>query len=99
MLQQLKALDYHRMPISDYSRQYILRMLPDLEYYLDIYHRSIDQMLHHVGKSAEEITMVDYGGGHGFLSFAAKKMGIGKVIYIDINPLAADVRAVLSCLP
>lgn len=96
MLQQLKALDYHRMPISDYSRQYILRMLPDLEYYLDIYHHSIDQMLHHVGKSAEEITMVDYGGGHGFLSFAAKKMGIGKVIYIDINPLAAETVKVLS---
>ena len=96
MLQQLKALDYQRLPISDYSRHYILRMLPDIEYYLDIYQRSLDLMLRQVGKKASEVTMIDYGGGHGFLSFTAKKMGIGKVIYIDINPHAAETARVLA---
>ena len=35
MLQILKNLDYDSLPISDYSRNYILRLLPNLDYYLD----------------------------------------------------------------
>lgn len=96
MLRQLKAIDYHSLPISDYSRQYILRMLPDMEYYLEIYRRSLDAMLRHVGKRASDITMVDYGGGHGFLSLTAKSMGIGRVIYVDFNPQAVETVKALS---
>ena len=97
MLQQLKNIDYHSLPISDYSRNYILRMLPNIDYYLEIYQRSIDLMLQRIGKKAEDTIMVDYGGGHGFLSLTAKKMGIGKVIYIDLNPQAVEaVRAVAA---
>lgn len=96
MLQKLKTIDYHTLPISDYSRQYILRMLPNIEYYLSIYRRSLNQMLQHTGKTPDHIVLVDYGGGHGFLSFAAKKMGIGKVIYIDINPQAVETVQQLS---
>ena len=61
MLHQLKDIDYHNLPISDYSRQYILRMLPDMDYYLDIYRRSLEQMVRTVGKPPSAITMVDYG--------------------------------------
>ena len=90
MLQQLKDIDYNSLPISDYSRNYILRMLPNIDYYLEIYQRSINLMLQRLGKKAEDIVMVDYGGGHGFLSITAKQMGIGEVIYIDHNPQAVD---------
>ena len=45
MLQILKNLDYDSLPISDYSRNYILRLLPNLDYYLEIYHRCLHQML------------------------------------------------------
>lgn len=96
MLHRLKDIDYHNLPISDYSRQYILRMLPDMDYYLDIYRRSLEQMVRTVGKPPSAITMVDYGGGHGFLSFTAKQMGIGRVIYIDINPQAVETVKALS---
>ena len=74
-----------------------LRMLPHIEYYLEIYHRSINLMIRRLGKKAGDIIMVDYGGGHGFLSLTAKQMGIGNVIYIDLNPLAVEtVKAVSS---
>lgn len=96
MLHQLKDIDYHNLPISDYSRRYILRMLPVLDYYLDIYHRCLKQMIRALRKEPSDITMVDYGGGHGFLSLTAKELGIGRVIYIDINPQAVETVQALS---
>lgn len=96
MLNKLRNINYQDLPISDYSRQYILRMLPVLDYYMDIYHRSLKQMIGQVGKAPSDITMVDYGGGHGFLSLAAKEMGIGRVIYIDYNPQAVKTVQALS---
>ena len=96
MLQQLKNINYHDLPVSDYSRNYILRMLPHIDYYIDIYRHSLQQMLQQTGKEPSNITLVDYGGGHGFLSLTAKEMGIGTVIYIDINPQAAATVTELS---
>lgn len=88
--QQLKSLDYAALPISEYSRSYILRMMPHLDYYFDIYQRCLDQMLHALGKAPAQIVMVDYGGGHGFLSLLAKARGIGRVVYLDYNPQAVE---------
>ena len=96
MLQILKTLDYDSLPISDYSRNYILRLLPSLDYYLEIYHRCLRKMLDESSCSAADIVMVDYGGGHGFLSLTAKTMGIGKVIYVDTNPQAVETVQVVS---
>lgn len=96
MLQILKTLDYGSLPISDYSRNYILRMLPSLDYHLDIYHRCLSQMLDEFGCPASDIVMVDYGGGHGFLSLTAKAMGVGKVIYVDTNPQAVETVQAVS---
>lgn len=86
----IRSIDYRRLPLSDYSRAYILGMLPAMEYYLEIYDRCLDLLLTEVGKPAAEVTLVDYGGGHGFFSFAAKERGVGRVIYVDINPLASE---------
>ena len=96
MLHHLKNIDYDSLPISDYSRQYIKRMLPVIDYYLDIYHRSLRQMIRTLDKAPADITMVDYGGGHGLLSLTAKDMGIGRVIYIDFNPQAVETVQALS---
>ena len=96
MLQILKTLDYDSLPISDYSRNYILRLLPSLDYYLEIYHRCLRKMLDESSCSAADIVMVDYGGGHGFLSLTAKTMGIGKVIYVDTNPQAVETVQAVS---
>lgn len=93
--EQIQQIDFQRLPVSDYSRRYIQRMLPDLDYYLDIYGRCLDRMAEMLGKPLAETVMVDYGGGHGFLSCLAKRRGVGQVIYIDYNPQAVEtVKAV-----
>ena len=91
----LVHIDYSTLAISDYSRNYILRLLPNIDYYLEIYDRCIERMLRLLGQPPEKLTVVDYGGGHGFLSCLMKERGFGKVIYIDYNPqAAATVKAV-----
>ncbi len=82
----LRRIDYNALPISDYNRNYILHLLPRLDYHLEIYQRAIRRILRSVGKPASKTILVDYGGGHGFFSLAAKMCGVGQVIYIDINP-------------
>jgi 16S rRNA G966 N2-methylase RsmD len=42
------------------------------------------------------ITLVDYGGGSGFLSLLAKAAGIGRVIYIDINPQSVSTARLMA---
>ncbi|MCU0694401.1 MAG: class I SAM-dependent methyltransferase [Polyangiaceae bacterium] len=43
-----------------------------------------------VGKSPEQAALVDHGGGLGFISLLAKAVGVGKVIYNDIDAKFAD---------
>ncbi len=91
----LRHINYNKLTISDYSRRYILRMLPSIDYYLDIYRHCIAQLLTLLQQSPSDLTVVDYGGGHGFLSCLLKRQGFEKVIYIDYNPQAVEtVRAV-----
>lgn len=93
----LKSLDYGALPLSDYSRSYILRMLPNLDFYMDIYRRCLRRALAAVPTAPSGLTLVDYGGGHGFLSMAAKRCGVGRVVYVDVNPQAAEaVKAIAA---
>lgn len=93
---RLKAIDYERLPISDYNKRYIARLKPALTYYMDIYAGCLLQGLEAVGAAPEEITLVDYGGGSGFLSMLAKQAGIGQVIYIDLNPDSVETVRLLQ---
>lgn len=82
----LRGLDFETMPISRYNKDYIHRMMPNIEYYIDIYNKCLLMMSNSIKIPFREIVMVDYGGGHGFLSMYVRKMGIGSVIYVDKNP-------------
>jgi hypothetical protein len=95
--QQLRQIDYRSLPISDYSRDYILRLLPVLDYYLDICNQALDHLLP-ATRSQLPATLIDYGGGHGFMSLLAKRRGIRRVIYVDYNPQAAETVTALSHL-
>lgn len=86
----LRHINYHALDISDYSRNYILQLLPSLDYYLDICQHTLSLL------PPTTHTLVDYGGGHGFLSLLAKQHGIPEVIYIDHNPQAAETVNALS---
>lgn len=99
MIDKIRNIDYKSLSISDYSRDYILRMLPHIAYYFDIYRHCLDKVTLMTGKPLAQVTLVDYGGGHGFLSILAKSCGVGRVIYIDFNPKAVQtVQAISECL-
>ena len=96
LISQLKAIDYERLPISKYNKRYIARLKPVLSYYMKIYADCLLKGLESIGSSPEEITLIDYGGGSGFLSILAKQAGIGRVIYIDLNPDSVDTIRILK---
>lgn len=98
LTRELQAIDFDRLPISDYNKTYIRQLLPVMPYYMRIYTRCLQQTVKAADCPVEEITMVDYGGGSGFLSMLANMSGIGKVIYIDINPHSAETITVLKAL-
>lgn len=98
LVSQLKAIDYERLPISKYNKCYIARLKPVLSYYMKIYADCLLKGLESVGSAPKDITFIDYGGGSGFLSMLAKQAGIGRVIYIDLNPDSVDMIRVLKAL-
>ncbi|MDR1919579.1 MAG: class I SAM-dependent methyltransferase [Tannerellaceae bacterium] len=93
---RLQAIDYDSLPISEYNKRYIRSMRPALEYYLKIYARCLQQGIWAAELPPAALTLIDYGGGSGFLSLLAKEAGFGQVIYIDLNPLSAATAEVLK---
>lgn len=85
---KLRSIDYNSLELSDYNLNYIFRMLPHLEYYFSMYAFSLSVLM---GKSLkkEDEYVVDFGGGHGFLSIFLKMLGLN-VIYCDYNPLSVQ---------
>lgn len=92
----LQKLDFSACKLNDYSRRYIGRMMPAIEYYVEIYSRCLDNAIAAAGKPLDQITLVDYGGDHGFLSLMAKERGVGQVIYVDFNPDAVETIHLFS---
>jgi hypothetical protein len=80
----IRAVEWGKMDISEYNYQYISRLLPFLDYYFRIYEDAVKRLLQ--GKVSEGY-IVDFGGGHGFLSLFLKQLGL-RVIYCDNNPLS-----------
>ena len=87
-VKRLDTIDVSRQFMSDYCRVSLNRTLAASEYYVEIYHNSLEKCLELASLSPEEIVIVDYGGGHGLLSAYAKYLGFGRVVYVDINPEA-----------
>lgn len=86
LAEQLGKMDFDALPISDYNKKYIGNIKPAISYYTKIYAYCLAEGLSHLPCPFSEITLVDYGGGSGFLSILAKKIGINHVIYVDLNP-------------
>ncbi len=95
LTRQLQAIDYDRLPISDYNKQYIAHMKPVLGYYMRIFAQCLRRGLELTGMQPADITCVDYGGGSGFFSLFAKAAGIGRILYVDLNPLSVHTVSVL----
>lgn len=92
----LRQLQPNSLPLSDYSRQALQRTLAAAEYYLEIYRFSLEKVLELCSLSPTDITLVDYGGGHGLLSIFAKRLGFAHVIYVDTSADALQTVQLLS---
>lgn len=93
---ELDQLSPGSLPLSPYSIVALRRVTDAAAYYLDIYRLALEKVLEITGCSPQEITVVDYGGGHGLLSVFAKRLGFFKVIYVDNNADALQTVQLLS---
>lgn len=93
---RLRAIDYEKLPISEYNKRYIGNLKPALRYFMRIYADCLRKGIQAIQASIPDITLVDYGGGSGFLGILAKSIGIGKVIYIDLNPSSVETIHILK---
>lgn len=96
LTEQLQAIPYSTLLISNYNKAYIQRMIPAINYYLRIFAICIQKGITESGMPPQELTLVDFGGGSGFLSMLAKAFGVGKVIYVDLNPLSVHTAVILK---
>jgi 2-polyprenyl-3-methyl-5-hydroxy-6-metoxy-1,4-benzoquinol methylase len=91
-IQQIKSLDFNVLDISDYNRTYINRLLPHLSYFFKLYAQTVDSCPNLV---AGQSWIVDFGGGHGFLSLFLKLLGFN-VIYCDHNLLSVHTITLIK---
>lgn len=96
LLSELQSIDFDALAISDYNKKYIRNIKAALPYYLSIYQDCLSKALKGKHKELSNITLIDFGGGSGFLSIFAKKAGIGQVIYIDLNSKSVHTVQVLK---
>ncbi|MBR3528974.1 MAG: SAM-dependent methyltransferase [Bacteroidales bacterium] len=93
---ELEQLSLDSLSLSAYSIGALRRVTVAAAYYLEIYRFCLEKALDCCGCSPHEMTLVDYGGGHGLLSVFAKRLGFARVIYIDTNADALHTVQQLS---
>jgi hypothetical protein len=92
-------LDLHLSGISEYNQRYLGNKIRALRGTLELYGDLIYLCVSDSSVSLEDFVIVDYGGGSGVLSFLAKEVGIGTVIYNDIYDIScSDVKLLSSIL-
>jgi Ribosomal protein L11 methylase len=92
----LSEINYEQLPASDCNEQYLSRERPAYIFFLMIYSYCIKKGIQKSRVPLSDITMIDFGGGSGFLSLFAKKLGVGNVIYVDIDPLSVETVTLLK---
>lgn len=96
LTKRLQEIDYDQLSISVYNKRYIANLKPAMSYYMKIYSACLSKGFGIINCAPEEATFVDYGGGSGFLSILAKSAGVGRVIYLDLNPQSVETIQVLK---
>ena len=85
LFSDLKNIRPSDLNISEHSKRYLTSKLQNLESILTRDAYVIAGIFSESPKSLEDIIFIEYGGGTGFLSLLARKLGIGTVIYNDID--------------
>jgi 2-polyprenyl-3-methyl-5-hydroxy-6-metoxy-1,4-benzoquinol methylase len=89
---KIREINFNQLNISDYNRKYIQNIIPHISYYFKIYIQAISSFSN---LQPEKNRIVDFGGGHGFLSLFLKHLGY-QVIYCDINPLSVKTISLIK---
>ena len=86
---KLQSFNLINLDISNYNKRYFGGHIESAEtrrLNLTKYSYVLSWALAHIDSPIEELTFLDYGGGHGMLSLLAKQFGIGNVLHNDIYP-------------
>jgi hypothetical protein len=105
LIKKLEALDLSALEISDYNKKYLGDKLCNIKnvmsLYKDIFSVALKDFLTHKSGAADlkNLTIIDYGGGYGLISFFALESGIGQVVYNDIYDVSCrDAKILASAL-
>lgn len=84
---KLKTIDFDALNIFEYNLSYIKNMKPTLFYFLQIYDYTTNLLIGN--QDIKDQWIIDFGGGHGFLSIYLKMRGFN-VIYCDFNAKSVE---------
>ena len=91
LCQQIAGTDFSNISVSEQYIEKVRRNVDTLPYYSKIYSCCLSDLT-----DVANSVLVDYGGGCAFLSQFAKRIGVAKVIYVDINSESAQTAAELK---
>ena len=93
---KVMELDLDSLDISDYNKRYLSNKRSHLSASLNLYGSLLVETLERLDpQHINDLVLVDYGGGSGFLSFLALEAGFGTVVYNDIYHVSGiDVQAI-----
>lgn len=91
----LNKVNLSALNISEYNHRYIKWKLKRIVKELSIYNYLLAIALQQQ-TDFRSMTIVDFGGGSGMLSFLAKQLGIGRVIYCDIYDVSCKDVLIMS---
>ena len=96
---KLLGLNLEKIQISDYTREYLRSLLLDIDETLGRFNQVLLRGLRTADKPLGNLTILDFGGGAGLLSFLAIEAGAQKVIYNDIFKGSCDdvIQLSIAC--
>lgn len=83
----LNQIEFEKLGLSEYNLNYIQGMKPTFFYYIQLFDFTVQDFV--ANNDYKDKWIIDFGGGHGFLSLYLKFLGF-KVIYCDFNENAVQ---------
>ncbi|MCL2073535.1 MAG: hypothetical protein FWH18_06430 [Marinilabiliaceae bacterium] len=91
-ISSIKTIDFLNLEISEYNKNYIKNLFPHIDYYFEIYTDVVSRL--NIDNNSTDY-IIDFGGGHGFLSLFLKQLRMN-VIYCDHNPLSVKTITLIK---
>lgn len=93
---RLRELDVEGLGLPEYSAEYLRPYQRRLVGVMQKCAYLLSLSLADTEKTLERFVFVEYGGGLGILSLLAREIGVGRVIYNDLNPIALHGARILA---